>query len=126
MESYLPIIALLFLVISALSGFTLWWKRKGADPTQGWDAIDIVLIVMGFPAVLGLVVLGWAFLTKKKAPDPPPGLQSPPPPRQVEDLVEAGEEERKKVVEHIKEVATDDEVAARGASLFDPGNDSNA
>jgi hypothetical protein len=111
-------------VVCTISGLALWYRRSVArDPR--WSTLDWVLFGLSIP--LAGVVLISVVLFKGK----PDALEASRSRDMVDSIteIEPPSERVVRVVEdiadkegtHLREVATDDEVASKGAALFDPG-----
>jgi hypothetical protein len=107
----------------------IWLKRReaaGIEPT----ALDQLLKLAAIPLLILISILGVIALRGGgKGPDRREGDDDLAPDEEPTDTRETEAErvarvikdEAERVEEHITETATDDEVAARGAALFDPG-----
>ncbi len=122
-------VLVIVLIVAAISSTILFFKRRGRKD-EPYDMVDKVLVALGLPLVLiGVVVAATALAQGNRgtsrregdddlAPDTP---TEPPAESRGEQVVRIIEDRAEEVEDHVLNDATDDEVAARGAGLFDPG-----
>ena len=131
MSNFAIVVIVLGLVICAGAWGWLQLSEKGL--VQSNPTVDKVLKFAAIPlgilvTVLGFVALGKGLVGKKKVVhggdnDLAPDVPEVDPNRETEasHVRRVIEETATRAEEHVLEEATDDEVAARGAALFDPG-----
>lgn len=114
------------IVVAVVAQAILWVKRRG-DPEGPYDPIDWTLWALTAPVLL--IAAAVVFVESRRpeagreddddlSPDEPVDRDEESRTDQVIRIVEAQAEE---VEDHVLNEATDDEVAGRGASIFDPG-----
>lgn len=126
-----PTIAITLLVMSCVSG-AAWLAlriKRGSDASSPYDTVEKVLLALSVPLfVLGLVAAAMS-MTRTKTPSRREGDEDLTPDNvPTEESESPGELVTRVVIEnaeaaetHTLHEATEDEVAARGAALFDPG-----
>jgi hypothetical protein len=126
--------ALALVVVAGVAWVALKAKRKGLDEDAPHDTVDKVLWALTIPALVVAFALGTIGMLQAKqsgpvrregdddlAPDEP---AKPPKESESDRVVRIIEDRADEVEDHVLNHATDDEVAARGAGLFDPGTPS--
>ena len=120
---------LIGIVVAAGAHGILTFKRRD-DPDAPYDTVDKVLWGLTIPVVAVVLIGGFIIARGRKvgrpnkegddrlAPDEP---VTDPGESRGDQVARIIEERAEEVEEHILEEATDDEVAAVGAGLFDPG-----
>lgn len=116
------LIALIAAIISSSCAVALWIRRS--DAKGPFTTIDIALAIGAAPFALVFLiasVIGIKNLFSRES-DPEPGVvvDTHEGPSSSEHVDEVVGDIAERTETHIREDATDDEVAARGAALFDP------
>ena len=119
------VIAVIVLLVVSGTAWGILQLRKDSEPTT----VDRVLKLFALP-LLGLGLLALILLRGKPGATTLPGDDNltPDEPTDPDDRETEAERVRRvieteadRVETHVRDTATDDEVAARGAGLFDPG-----
>lgn len=119
------------LVVAGTAWTILYFKRR-SDPSAPYDTIDKVLWGLTVPVVAVVAVAGMIGLASANSSERPrregdddlsPDEEPTDPPTESrgDQVARIIEERAEEVEDHVLNTATDDEVAARGAALFDPG-----
>jgi len=126
MNTFLVVAAIVLGLIGIGCYVLLYVRQK--NRTGPFSTLDMALFIASFPITLVAIALGVASFSNKFGKKKParPGDEDVDvnlPAVDVEStgdkLVRVVEANAEKVVKHLEENATDDEVAARGAALFD-------
>ena len=123
MPDWVVVLLVIAVAISTIASVALNIRNRqqGGDETAFWK----VMALLAVPAAIGLA--GLAILLAKRGIDIPDEIPSsaPGPDRleEAENLERVLTEKAAEEAEHIRETATDDEVASTGAAMFDPGVD---
>jgi hypothetical protein len=119
------------ILISATSQAILTVKRWNVEANTPYDTIDKVLLFISMIVLLIGALFGiFTASTKRPSRSSHPGDNDLAPEDTGDDkdhesrsdqVVRVIEDQADRAEKHIEEEATDDEVASRGAGLFDPG-----
>ncbi len=118
------------IIVAATSWGILTFKRRG-DPDAPYDTVDKVLWGLTIPVLAVVVIGGFVMASQARktgrlhkegdddlTPDEP---ETDPGESRGDQVARIIEDRAEEVEKHVLEEATEDEVAARGAGLFDPG-----
>lgn len=111
-------------IVAVLAWGILTIKRRGVADDVPYDTVDKVLWALTIPllAVVAVgAVIGISSVKKsKKADVTPPDEPDEPEESRSDQVIRIVDHRAEEVEDHVLHDATDDEVAARGAGLFDP------